>query len=204
MNFNSSKKKSSSGKNGRVEDGTYMARIVQVVDLGVQKGEYKGEEYIRPEVMITFEFPTETLTIEGEEKPRWLSRQYTVSMNEKSALYSLVNAADPDGKATKKGSNAKGLLSLPVMVTVGSTATGNAKVVGVSRMMKGMSIPELYNDPVFFELDSNDTANKQAFEGLPDWLKEKIQTSMNFSTSKFAQGGTPNPDQGGGVEDNPF
>lgn len=208
MDFTKTKKSggNGSGKNGRVEDGTFPVRVVQVVDLGIQKGEFKGEEYIRPEVMITFEFPTETITIDGEEKPRWLSKQFTVSMHEKSALYALVNAFDPDGKATRKGSNPKGLLGLPGMVTVGSTASGNAKVAGVSRLMKGLAVAELQNGPVYFELDSASSENNQAFEALPSWLQDKIKSAMNFDTSKFAKGSvteyTPNPDQAN--DDNPF
>ena len=194
MDFNKSKKSGGASKNGRVEDGTYAARIVQVVDLGVQKGEYKGEETIKPEVMITFEFPTETLTIDGEEKPRWLSKQFTVSMNEKSALYALVQAFDIDGKATRRGSKPEGLLGLAGMVTVGSTASGNAKVAGVSRLMKGLTVPELFNDPIYFDLDSTSDANNDSFQKLPQWLQEKIQTAMNFDSSKFANGSSNSSD----------
>ncbi len=169
------KKKSSS--NGRVEDGTYMCRIAQLVDLGVQKFEWQGEEKEAHKVFITFEFPTERIIVNEEDRPRWLSKEYTVSNHEKSGLYALVQAADPDGKATRKGTYVKGLLGLPVMVTVASTASGNAKVASVARLMKGMAVPELENPVSFFDLDKPDMA---VFEKFPQWLKDKITSGVDF------------------------
>lgn len=182
MKFN---KPAGKKNNGRIEDGTYSARVVQVIDLGVQKDEYNGEEKIKPEVLVTFEFPTELLVINGEERPRWLSKNYTVSLHEKAALTQLLNAVDPDGKLTKKGANPQGILGQACMITVGSTASGNAKVVGVSRLLKGLQVPELDNPTAFFDLDSDSKDNKAVFESLPDWIKTKIQSAMNYDNSAF-------------------
>lgn len=71
---------------GRVEDGTHMARVVQIIDLGMQQqtdwktGEARtwddGKPMIKPEVFITFEFPTERIDIDGESKPRADNNQF--------------------------------------------------------------------------------------------------------------------------------
>ena len=206
MDFTKTKKSGGGSKNfGRIEDGTHVARIIQVIDLGIQKNEFQGEEKIQPQVMITFEFGTETIEIEGVQKPRWLGKQYTVSNHEKAALTSLVNAVDPDGKVTGKGKHPNKLLGLPAMVTVGSTATGNAKIVGVSRLMKGLQVDELFNPPVYFDLDDYDTNSVAVFNALPDWLKGKIQEAMNFNTTKFGKmfnsGAEPEPTTD---DNNPF
>ena len=179
---NVNRKAGSANKNGRVEDGTYPARIVQIVDLGIQKNEWQGEEKLVDQVMITFEFPTETVEIEGEQKPRWLSKQYTKSMNEKAALYKLVEAVDPDGKTSSKGKHPRKLLGLPCMVTVGSTVSGNAKIVDTSRLMKGLAVDDLYNPAVYFDLASTD---KTIFDTFPDWLQNKIKEAVNFETTHF-------------------
>jgi hypothetical protein len=91
------------------------------------------------------------------------------------------------------------------MVTVGSTATGNAKIVGVSRLMKGLQVDELFNPPVYFDLDDYDTNSVAVFNALPDWLKGKIQEAMNFNTTKFGKmfnsGAEPEPTTD---DNNPF
>jgi hypothetical protein len=190
-------------KFSRLEDGTYMCRVVQLIDLGVQEDEYEGEKKVGHKIFINFEFPTEMITINEEEKPRWLGKEFGVSLNEKSVLTKLVAAADPDGKATSKGRNLKGLLNLPLMVTVGSTASGNAKIAGLARLMKGMTVPELVNPVVFFDLDEGDT---EGFEKLPDWIQNKIKASVDFEDTVLAKamkgnGKVSHSETVGGIED---
>ena len=182
MNFAGGKKKSS---NGRVEDGLFPARIVQILDLGIQKNEWQGEEKIQHQVRITFEFPTEKVMVDDVERPRWLGKNYTVSNHEKSALFALLKAADPDGSVTNKGRNVKAMLGLPLMVEVGSTGTGNAKIANTSRLMKGMTVAELENEPQFF--DMSDASTFDVFEKLPKWIQEIIQGGVEFDETKFYQ-----------------
>lgn len=190
--FTGSGKKS----NGRIEDGTYGARIQGLVDLGLQKTEWKGETKENYKVFITFEFPTERVEVEGVSRPRWLSKEYTISTHEKSALYGLLKAADPDGKATNKGRHVKGLLGLPVMVEVGSTESGNAKVVNVIKPMKGMAVGELENPTTFFDLDKIDF---KVWEKLPTWLQDKIKGGVDFDASILSAAAIEDIQ-----EDNPF
>ena len=135
LNFSETKKRVDYG---RVEDGTYPARVVRIIDFGLQyatdfkTGEVKkyddGNDVIQHKVWIDFELPTETIDIDGVKKPRWYGKEYTVSSHEKAAIQALLKAADPDGKATMKGKNVVGLLGLPVMLTIGSTSTGNGNL----------------------------------------------------------------------------
>lgn len=171
-------------KFARLEDGTYMARIVNIIDLGVQEDTYEGEKKIAHKIFVQFEFPTEMITINDEEKPRWLGKDFAVSLHEKATLVKLVSAADPDGSKTRKGRNLKALLDLPLMVTVGSTNTGNAKIAGMARLMKGMTVPPLANPLVFFDLDGDDV---EAFNKLPEWMQEKIKASIDFEDTLFAK-----------------
>lgn len=170
-------------KFSRIEDGTYVARVVQIIDLGVQEDEYEGQKKIGPKVFINFEFPTELME-DNENKPHWLGKEFTVSLHEKAVMTKLVAAADPDGKATSKGRNLKGLLGLPLMVTVGTTGTGNAKIAGVARLMKGLSVADLSKDPLFFDMDS---ATKEEYDVLPQWIREKILVSRDFDDVPLAK-----------------
>lgn len=164
---------------GRLDEGTHMARLVQVIDLGVQKTEYKGEEKEVPRVWLVFEFPTETIEINGEDKPRWQGREYTVSYGDKSNLGQLVKALDPEGNAKSLAD----LLGKACMVSIGSTGTGKAKITNVVPASKKIPVPELANDPVAFDMDNPDM---DVFGSLPQWLKDKITSSVNYHKTKLA------------------
>jgi hypothetical protein len=176
----------------RLEEGTYAARIARIIDFGMQyatdwkTGERKqyddGNDVIQHKVWIDFEFPTETIEIDGEQRPRWQGKEYTVSAHEKAAIQALLKAADPSGKATAKGRNVAGLLGLPLMVSIGSTNTNKPKITNVAALMKGMSVPELANPTLFFDLDEVDLTT---FESLPDWMKKRIQEGVDFDKTAF-------------------
>lgn len=174
---------------GRVDDGAYPARIVQIIDFGKQVEtdwktgapltyEDSGEEIIKHKVWINFEFPDELIDVDGVDKPRWYGKEYTVSAHEKSALSALLKAVDPKGVATEGGRNVKGLLGLPAMVTIGSTSSGKAKVSSVSGVPRGMQVGPLVNPEVFFDLDEPDQAT---FGTLPKWMKDRITNGIDFA-----------------------
>lgn len=171
---------------GRVEEGTHVARVVQIIDLGMQQqtdwqtGEDRtyddGNPMIKPEVFITFEFPTERIEVDGEDKPRWLSKRYTLSMHEKSALTALIHAIDPKG-AKSKSYNISKLLDKPLMISVGSTKNDNAKVTGVAGVPKGLAVDPLENEARIFDMEEFDM---EVYEALPGFLQELIQESKSF------------------------
>lgn len=184
---------------GRVEDGAYPARIVQIIDFGLQyETDWKTQEIktyddgnpmIKHKVWINFELPDETIEIDGVDKPRWYGKEYTVSAHEKSALAALLKAVDGKGNATDGGRNVKGLLGLPAMLTIGSTSSGKAKVSAVSAVPKGMQVGALVNDETFFDLDSDDV---EGFEKIPNWMKTRIKDGIGFEDTKLAKSlGTP-------------
>lgn len=193
LNF-SEKPKAARKDFGRVDDGAYPARIVQLIDFGkqyatdFQTGEVKkyddGNPIIQHKVWITFELPNETIEVDGAEKPRWYGKEYTVSLHEKAALTGLLKAADPKGEHTAKGRNVRGLLGLPVMITIGSTKSGKPKVTGVTAVPKGLQVDALANEEVFFDLDSDDV---EVFDGLPSWMQERIKSGVDFDDTKFYQ-----------------
>jgi len=179
---------------GRVEDGAYPARIVQIIDFGLQyetdwkTGDVKtyddGNPMIKHKVWINFELPDETIEIDGVAKPRWYGKEYTVSAHEKSAMHALLKAVDGKGTATNSGRNVQGLLGLPAMLTIGSTSSGKAKVSAVSAVPKGMQVGALTNDEAFLDLDSD---NVEAFFGLPAWMRKRIEEGIDFTTTKLAK-----------------
>ena len=176
----------------RIEEGTFAARVVRIIDMGKQvatdfkTGEPKtyddGNVVIQNRVWIDFEFPTETIEIDGVAKPRWQGKEYTVSSHEKAAIMALMKAADPSGKLTMKWRNVSALLGLPLMVSIGSTSSNKPKITNVASLMKGMTVPDLANPTLFFDLDGDDVAT---FESLPEWLQKRIKDGVDFDSTNF-------------------
>lgn len=157
-----------------LEKGVYPARIVHVIDIGEQESEFKGEVKINPKVLYTFELTDEKIIIDGEELPRFLSKEYTVPNTEfgwkKSNLSQIMSAAGKVDNLTKHAGK-------PVMVTVGvytgKDGKNKNKVESVSGVPKGMKVSPLYHDPIVYEF------GEKIPEGLQDWIKEKIKNSLS-------------------------
>lgn len=167
---------------GRIEDGSYFGRLVQIVDFGIHyKTDWKTGDVMQNKdgsdkkyhpVFLTFEFPSETIEIDGEEKPRWLGKEYNLSTSDMAAIWDVTAAlGSPDEFV------AENLIQQPAMVTVGTTSGGKAKITGVSGVPKGIEVPPLSNPPFIFALGES---GKEAFDSLPDWMKERISESLGF------------------------
>ena len=178
LGFNSGKKVMPN-----IGNGMYPARVVQILDFGVQRVEdIDGNIKILPRVWVTFEFPTKRIEVEEDgkkvDKPRWLGKEYTHSDNEKSNMYKLVTNLKPDFNF--EVNTLVDILGLPGMVQVGTTSGEKDKVVSVSPPVEGMEIPELYNPTVSFDMSD---PNMDVFLGLPVWMKRKVLESEDYPGS---------------------
>ncbi len=177
----------------RMEDGTYPARLVQIIDLGRQEktdfqtGEKTGE--YRPELFLTWEFPDETVEINGGQWPRWLSQRTTLSFNEKAKLVKIIYALDPKYQA----SDLSDLLGNAALVTVGSTKNNNPKITDVVALPKGMgnNVGTLQNTPKALDLSDPDT---EMFNNLPNFIQEIIQQSPDCPAELTDGGGDQTQD----------
>lgn len=188
LNVNVATPKKKKGGFGRVEDGSYPARIVQIIDMGQQEQsdwqtgepltyEDSGDPIIKPEVYVNYEFPTERIEIDGVDRPRWTGKTYTLSNHEKAALTALLKAVGVTS------GNVADALGKDCMVSVGSTKTGNAKITNVASSMKGMVVGALENPTTAFDFDVPDM---DVWEKIPDWMKQKIMNATNFAGSTLA------------------
>ena len=164
----------------RIPEGTYMSRFSAVIDLGVQpQTDWKTGEATdsKPRVLLTWELPTETIEINHEDGsvehlPRLISKEYTSSNYDQSNLMKLI-------KVMKAGlGNLSELLDVECMVSVGSTVTGNAKVVNCVPVPSGMEVDELSKPAVSFDFDSPD---QDVFLSLPNWIRNKILDAENYT-----------------------
>lgn len=197
MSLNASKIKSSGNfpKQDPLEPGTYPARVVQIIGLGMQAQQpFQGEEKPpRPEIYVTYELVDEfVLDDKGNEdhdKPRWIS--------ERIPLYSL----DSDlAKSTKRyfaldpncefGGDWAQLAGQCCMVTIINKKAVKGKHAGkvfdrvdsISSMRdkEAKKMPGLKNDPKVFDVDE---PNMTVFLSLPTWLQDLVKGNLDFGGS---------------------
>lgn len=177
-----------------IEPGTYPARLVQIIDLGLQaQRPYQGKD--KPpaqEIMLTYELvDTFMLDENGEEltdKPRWISETlpFYGLYADKAKSTQRYNALDPNGEFDGDFSKAIGQ---PINVTIVNNAVGdkiydNIATISAMRPRDADKCPELVNPAKLFDLDAPDL---EIFNALPEWLRDKIKGNLNFKGSPLEQ-----------------
>lgn len=200
-----------------VSQGLHHAICYGLYDLGTQYNETFGKSSHK--VLIAWEIPGERITIEknGEklDLPRAISKQYTLSLHEKSQLRKDLESWR--GKAfsdqEREGFDITKLLGANCMVQVlHKTKDGKtyANVSNVVQLPKGMSKMNPENGTKYFSFEEHQDAIP---EGTPDWIKDIIKASeewamindggrdeRNHSVGSSAEDGDPGPQE----DDIPF
>lgn len=163
-----------------VDEGTYTAICVGIYDLGEQQVEWQGKTKYSNRVRITFELVGETVEIDGETKPRHVSREFSVAAGKNSNLRKFITAWR--GKAFSDGEflefNMDTLLGRPAMVQIVHSEDGQyANVDGVMRLPKGMPTPTTETELHLFNIDD---FTEEDFKALPDFLQEKVKNSTQY------------------------
>lgn len=162
----------------KLSSGTFIARIYQVIDLGVQEIEFKGEKKLQRQVLIGYEF-TDELMVDG--RPFVLSKKYNLSFDKKANLRKDIEAITGQSLETEKQQEEFELDSLINRIcTVGVIHKTSSKggvfvnIGSVSGAPKGVSLPPLHNKPIVYTLSEHDEA---VFNEIPKWIREKINRS---------------------------
>lgn len=165
--------------------GTYAARCYQMIHIGTVEETILGTTKKLNKVRITWELPTELKVFKEEngEQPHVISKEFTLSMNEKSTLRKFLEGWR--GKAfTEKEAEAFDitvLLGKPCMLSVihKDSKTGNtyAEISSVTSVPKGMTVPDQINPSKELNYDKFD---HDFFETLPDFIKDKMVQSDEY------------------------
>jgi hypothetical protein len=173
-----------------IEAGSYPARIYQMIHLGNIAG-YQGQ--IQNKVRIGFELPTEMKVFNEEkgEQPRVMSKEYTLSFNEKANLRKLIDACDSE--ALKVGDDGfleefdiEQLIGKTCLITISHKQRKDGEgtyacISNETAIPKGMECAGAINPTMVL---SYDNWNEEIFENLPDFLKEKIVSSDEYKQMK--------------------
>lgn len=213
--------KSGSPKQEPMDIGTYPARSVYMIDLGLQDGGEWQEKKKPPvnKIAIGYEFVDEFIKDEDGEamegKPRWLTEILPFYSLDADKANSTKRYMALDPKVVHKGAFGK-LVDVPCNVTV--THSPNKKTGGVWENISGVSTmrdkdakkcPALVGEPFVFDFDEPDL---EVFERIPPFIQKIIKEGLKFNGSKLyellggdagdakVEGGEPEA----GGEDSPY
>lgn len=165
--------------------GNHIARCYQMIQIGTvveKSGIYAGKESHK--VRLTWETPDEQHDFGKGLQPFSISKEFTLSMNEKATLRKMLESWR--GKAftedEAKAFDITVLLGKACMLNVihKTSAQGKtyAEISSISALPKGFECTKQINPS---SLLSFDEWSETVFSTLPDFLKEKIKSSKEYA-----------------------
>lgn len=178
-----------------MDAGTFHAVCSGVIDIGTHTETWDGKELVKNQLILLFDFPTETIEINGEEKPRCLSLKLTKSTNEQAKLRQhLISWRGRDFTDDElKDFELRRILGVPAMITVVQKTNQRGKTYSqiktVGKAMKGFECPKDCRK-LYFDMDNKETYSE--IENLPDWIIAEINRSAEAKAANwvFAKGNT--------------
>jgi hypothetical protein len=185
--------KGSAGNSAKFEkkiipSGNYIARCYGIIELGtITEKNAMGELKTQRKIMIDWEFPTEKVVFSEEkgEQPFVISKEFTISMNEKANLRKTIESWRGRVMTDKEANDfdITKLLGQPCMINVVHKAkkdgSGSYAVLsGVTPVPKGFECPTQINPTRLLEYDN---WNQELYMSLPNWLAERISSSKEYN-----------------------
>ena len=169
----------------QLEPGVYTGIASAIIDLGIQENSMFAKK--QRKVMIVWNIVGETVKINDEEKPRVISKEYTMSLSEKSTLRRDLQAwrGKPFTTEELNGFDLANILNVPCQIQI-NQEDKNGKtytiIAGIMSIPKGMKVEKLENTYVF---DMTDPTTWVYYDSIPNWIKEKIKKSLNLAETEL-------------------
>jgi len=169
--------------------GNYLARCYQMIEIGTVTEIVMNKSVTLKKVRIGWELPTEMKvfdTAKGEQ-PLVISKEYTLSMHEKSNLRKDLKSwrGKDFSEDEAKAFDITKLLGAPCMLNIIHKPSASDptrvydQIAGITPLPRGITAPAAINK--LFVL-SYDEFNEERFAGLPDFIKTKMQSSAEFQS----------------------
>lgn len=161
-----------------VEAGVYMAVCIGFIDLGEQYSE-KFKNYSN-KGMYVWELPSETIEIDGEVKPRQLSKEFAISGSSKSNLRKFIESWNSKSYSDEE------FMEFDLFEQIGKPCQLNvvlnetkeyANVDNLMPIPKGFPAPATDTKYIYWDMGNWDEA---VFNELPEWIQEKIKKSTEY------------------------
>ena len=168
-----------------IPSGNHVARCYSMIEIGTITENVMGEDKDLHKVRVTFELPSELRVFKEEngEQPMVISKEYTLSMHEKANLRKDLESWRGKGFTEEEALSfdITALLGVSCMINIihktSKKGDDYSIISGITPVPNGLDVPEKINE--VFELSFEKWSN-DAFNGLPDFLKDKIKSSKQF------------------------
>lgn len=160
--------------------GTKMGICIGFVGIGEQPCTFSGKTSYKEQVLIVIEFPAEKIEVDGEMKPRQLSKAMSRTTDKKGSFYKTVSAwfAKNFTEEELMEIDEKKLLGKACMVTVKlSEDEQYANIDTIVQYPEGIPAPQTDSDTYTFDVNE---WNDAEYKKLPEWIQEKIKKSTQY------------------------
>lgn len=153
-------------------EGTHLARVVGLCNLGLQPGFMYGGEMTEDayKIEITYEL---VATDMKDGRPFHVSEDVTNTDNEKGKLLQRCMSTGVSINAVQA------MITKPCMVSLKHNEKGYAKINNVAGVPAGIPVPELRNTPVYFDIYA-DEADVETFNSFSDFKKSKFTKALDY------------------------
>lgn len=166
-----------------IDAGVYYAVLYGLIDLGTQHNEFWNT--YQHKCMLIWEIPSERIEIDGDDKPRVISKEYTLSLSEKAHLrHDLISWRGRDFTA-------KELIMFDISTIMGACCQLNiihketkkgktyAMVSSIMPLRKDMKKFQSENPHIYFSFEDGGPIP----EDCPEWIVKKIMQSQEYNES---------------------
>jgi len=171
--------------------GNYLGRCYQMIEIGTVNEIVLGAAKILKKVRIGWELPTEKKVFNEEkgEQPCVISKEYTLSMHEKSSLRADLKSwrGKDFTEEEAKSFDITKLLGVPCMINIihkpgkADPSKTYQTIAGITGVPKGIDVPAQINQTMCLSYDRFDA---ELFESLPDFIKDKMKGSLEYAAMK--------------------
>lgn len=168
--------------------GNYIARCYQMIEIGTIEEVVMNVPKILTKVRIGWELPTELKVFNPDkgEQPLVISKEYTLSMHEKSNLRKDLKSwrGKDFSEEEAKAFDITKLVGAPCMLNIIHTpGKSDASVMyqqisGITPMPKGVVCPKAINPYFILSYDNFDDV---LFNSLPDFIKDRMKISEEYN-----------------------
>jgi len=171
-----------------IPTGNYIARCYKMIHIGTVEEVILGDKKILNKVRIGWELPTELRVFNEEkgEQPLVIDKEFTLSLYEKSALRGVLKSwrGKDFTEEEAKCFDITKLLGVQCMINIIHKPSKRdaskiyEEIAGITAVPKGITVPAQINSTFCLDYDNFDESK---FNSLPDFIKQKMQTSMEYS-----------------------
>lgn len=164
-----------------ISAGMHTAVCYAVIDLGVQFSDVWQKE--QHKILLIWETDEEMTTADGEKKPKAISKEFVLSLHEKSDLFKTLTSWRGRAFTPQElnGFDVGNVLGAPCLINIVRAEKDGktySNISSITPLMKGQTPPTLFNKQVYFEL-SKETLNQ--IDDLPQWIADKIRKSITYA-----------------------